>query len=126
MEIKWQKVNEASNGDWSIMVDELRVEREQGEGTNVKVYTIRVGNTSVAVSVTVDGKLRRVIINESKVLKEDKRSIKKGVRTLVFDYGSQKVTVTEGEIEVEKKPNGMKSLKVIKSEARTFSLSKPS
>ena len=121
MEIKWQKVNEASDGDWSIMVDELRVEREQGEGTNVKVYTIRVGNISLAISVTVDGKLRRVIINESKVLKEDERSIKKGVRTLVLDYGSQKVTVTEGEIEVEKKPNGMKSLKVIKSEARTFS-----
>ena len=117
MEFEWKKVNEVSEGDLSIMVDELRVEREQGEWTDVKVYTIRVGNTSVALSVTADGKLRRVVINESKVLKEDERSIRKGVRTLVFDHGSQKVTVTEGEIEAEKGSNKVRSLRVIKEES---------
>ena len=125
MKLEWQKVSEASEGNWSVGVGEIRVETDSG-GAKVKVYRFSLGKMSVAISVTDDGKLKRVIINESEVVEENESVVKQKANTLVFDYEGQKVTLAEGEIEVEKKPNGMKSLKVVRSEARTFSLSKPS
>ena len=125
MKVEWQKVSEASDSNWSVEVGEIKVEKDSG-GAKVKVYSFSLGKMSVAISVTDDGKLKRVIINESEVVEENGAVTKKRVTTLVFDYEGQKVTLDEGEIEVEKKPNGMKSLKVVRSEARTFSLSKPS
>ena len=125
MKLEWQKVSEASEGNWSVGVGEIRVETDRG-GAKVKVYRFSLGKMSVAISVTDDGKLKRVIINESEVVEENESVVKQKANTLVFDYEGQKVTLNEGEIEVEKKPNGMKSLKVIKSEARTFSLKQAS
>ena len=121
MKVEWQKVSEASEGNWSVGVGEIKVEKESG-GAKVKVYSFSLGEKSVAISVTEDGKLKRVIINENEVVEENEAVTKKRVTTLVFDYEGQKVTVTEGEIEVEKKPNGTKSLKAVRSETRTFSL----
>ena len=121
MKVEWQKIGEASDSNWSVRVGEIKVEKDSG-GAEAKVYSFSLGEKSVAVSVTEDGKLKRVIINESEVVEENESVVKQKANTLVFDYEGQKVTLNEGEIEVEKKPNGMKSLKVIKSEARTFSL----
>ena len=121
MKLEWQKVSEASEGNWSIGVGEIKVEKDSG-GAKVKVYSFSLGEKSVAISVTEDRKLKRVIINESEVVEENGAVMKKRVTTLVLDYEGQKVTLDEGEIEVENKPNGTKSLKVVRSEARTLSL----
>ncbi|BFI76756.1 hypothetical protein [Sulfurisphaera ohwakuensis] len=115
-----QVSNEITGDNWKVKITEMKTKKDNNELV-YKLYGIYLGDKSVAVSVTNDGKLKHVILNDIKVLDETDQTLRKRATMLLLDYEKQRVVVEESEMELWKGKTGFESIKsinIIKSEVR--------
>ncbi|QIW24682.1 hypothetical protein EWF20_11430 [Sulfolobus sp. S-194] len=117
-----QTSNEIVGNNWKVKITDIKIRKDNNE-LIYKLYGIYLGDKSVAVNVTNDGKLRHVILNDIKVLDETDQSVRKRGTMLLLDYENQKVMITEAEIELWKGKTGfeaIKSINIIRNEVRNL------
>ncbi|ADX81955.1 hypothetical protein [Saccharolobus islandicus] len=115
-----QVFNEIVGDNWKVKIIETKVNKNNYE-TIYRLYGIYLGDKSVAVSVTSDGKLRHIILNDVKVVSETDQTVKKKNTMLLLDYENQRAVFTEGEMELWKGKTGfdaIKSINILKNESR--------
>jgi hypothetical protein len=115
-----QVFNEIVGDNWKVKIIETKVNKNNYE-TIYRLYGIYLGDKSVAVSVTSDGKLRHIILNDVKVVSETDQTVKKKNTMLLLDYENQRAIFTEGEMELWKGKIGfdaIKSINILKNESR--------
>ncbi|QXJ28763.1 hypothetical protein [Saccharolobus shibatae] len=118
-----QVSNEIVGDDWRVKITETKIRKDNNDEAIYKFYGIYLGNKSVAVSVTSEGKLRHVILNDVKIVSETDQTIKKKNTMLLLDYENHRVMVTEGEMELWKGKTGfdaIKSFNILKNEVRSL------
>ncbi|MBB5255243.1 hypothetical protein [Sulfurisphaera ohwakuensis] len=115
-----QVSNEITGDNWKVKITEMKTRKDNNE-FEYKLYGIYLGDKSVAVSITNDGKLKHVILNDIKLLDETDQTVRKRATMLLLDYEKHRVVVEESEMELWKGKTGFESIKsisIIKSEVR--------
>ncbi|BCU69896.1 hypothetical protein [Stygiolobus caldivivus] len=121
VDLQNQVVKEVTGDGWRVRVIETKIKKNNGEEAVYELYGIYLGDKSVAISVSKEGKLKRVILNGAIVMEETDQTVKKRNSGLILDYENRRVTYTEGEVELWKGRTGfdaIKSFKVLKNESR--------
>ncbi|BCU67881.1 hypothetical protein HS7_13180 [Sulfolobales archaeon HS-7] len=116
-----QMVREVTGDNWRVRLTETKINKSDGNVAVYELYGIYLGDKSVAVSVTKEGKLKHVILNGTTTLEETDQTVKKRNSVLILDYEKQRVTFTDGEVELWKGRTGfdaIKSFKVLKNDIR--------